>query len=135
MLTGEQIKNIFRECTYKTSRSGGKGGQNVNKLETKVEIAFNVAVSESLTVAQKETVLRKYGSFVDESVIQIVSSTHRTQLENKQAAQKKLILLLEKLLKPVKKRVPTKPSKASKQKKLDSKKKRGEIKSLRKKII
>lgn len=135
MLTGDQIKNIFRECNYKTSRSGGKGGQNVNKLETKVEIEFNVLSSESLTATQKEIILSKYTSFVEESIIKLVSSTHRTQLENKKEAQKKLITLLERLLKPVKRRVATKPSKASKQKKLDSKKRRSETKSLRKKII
>jgi ribosome-associated protein len=135
MLTDEQIKNIFRECEYKTSRSGGKGGQNVNKLETKVEIQFNVAVSESITPSQKEIILAKYSSFVDENSIKLVSSTHRTQLENKQEAQKKLIQLLQKLLKPVKKRLATKPSKASKQRKLDSKKKRSETKNFRKKIM
>ncbi|MCE3226755.1 MAG: aminoacyl-tRNA hydrolase [Bacteroidetes bacterium] len=135
MLTDEQIKNIFRECEYKTSRSGGKGGQNVNKLETKVEIQFNVAVSESITPSQKEIILAKYSSFVDENSIKLVSSTHRTQLENKQEVQKKLIQLLQKLLKPVKKRLATKPSKASKQRKLDSKKKRSETKNFRKKIM
>jgi ribosome-associated protein len=135
MLTDEQIKNIFRECEYKTSRSGGKGGQNVNKLETKVEIQFNVAVSESITPSQKEIILSKYSSFVDENSIKLVSSTHRTQLENKQEVQKKLIQLLQKLLKPVKKRLATKPSKASKQRKLDSKKKRSETKNFRKKIM
>ncbi|MBA3663198.1 MAG: aminoacyl-tRNA hydrolase [Bacteroidetes bacterium] len=135
MLTGEQIKNILRECSFKTSRSGGKGGQNVNKLETKVEIEFHLMVSEALSPVQKETILARYTAIQDEGIIKIVSSTHRTQLENKQEVKKKLIDLLNKYLKPVKKRYATKPSRSSKLKKLDSKKKRGEIKTLRKKLF
>lgn len=135
MLTDEQIKNILRETSFKTSRSGGKGGQNVNKLETKVEIEFNVTLSESLTIREKEIVLSKYPGISEEGEIKLVSSEHRTQLANKDEVKKKLITLLNKLLKPVKKRYATKPSRSSKLKKLDSKKKRGETKSLRKKIF
>lgn len=135
MLTGEQVKNILRECAYRTSRSGGKGGQNVNKLETKVEIEFNVFVSESLTPAQKEIISAKCTGISDDGVIKLVSSKHRTQLENKQDAKDKLIQLINKLLKPVKKRVATKPSRSSKEKKLESKKKRSDIKNLRKKLF
>lgn len=135
MLTDEQVKNILRETSFKTSRSGGKGGQNVNKLETKVEIEFNVPVSESLTPVQKETIIAKYPSIGEEGTIKLVSSTHRTQLENKQEVKEKLINLLNRLLKPVKKRYATKPSRSSKIKKLEGKKKRGEIKTLRKKLF
>jgi ribosome-associated protein len=135
MLTGEQAKNILRECSFKTSRSGGKGGQNVNKLETKVEIEFNLLVSESLTPTQKEIIIAKYSAIGSEGIIKIVSSKHRTQLENKQEVKDKLIQLLNKLLKPVKKRVATKPSRSSKEKKLESKKRRGDIKNLRKKLF
>ncbi|MCW3078388.1 MAG: aminoacyl-tRNA hydrolase [Bacteroidetes bacterium] len=135
MLTDEQIKNIFRETSFKTSRSGGKGGQNVNKLETKVEIEFNVSLSESLTISEKEIILSKYAGITDDGAIKLVSSEHRTQLENKEEVKKKLVALLNKLLKPVKKRYATKPSRSSKLKKLDSKKKRGETKNLRKKIF
>ncbi len=135
MLTEEQIKNIFRETSFKTSRSGGKGGQNVNKLETKVEIEFNVALSESLTTAQKEIIISKHTSISEDGILKLVSSTHRTQLENKQEVKEKLITLLNRLLKPVKKRYATKPSRSSKLKKLEGKKKRGEIKSLRKKLF
>lgn len=135
MLTDEQVKNILRETSFKTSRSGGKGGQNVNKLETKVEIEYNVTVSESLTPVQKETILAKHPSISEEGTIKLVSSTHRTQLENKQEVKEKLINLLNRLLKPVKKRYATKPSRSSKIKKLEGKKKRGEIKTLRKKLF
>lgn len=135
MLTGEQSKNILRECSFRTSRSGGKGGQNVNKLETKVEIEFNVLVSESLTPAQKEMIIARHPALSEEGVIKITSSRHRTQLENKEEVKEKLLNLINKLLKPVKKRFATKPTRASKQRKTESKKRRSDIKNLRKKLF
>jgi ribosome-associated protein len=135
MLTGLQIKNILRECEFKTSRSGGKGGQNVNKLETKVEIEFDLLKSNALSARDKEIIFLKLPALQENAIIQLVSSRHRTQLENKTEVKKKLIDLINKGLKPVKKRRATKPSKASKEKKLESKKKRGEIKNLRKKLF
>lgn len=135
MLTDVQIKGILKELSFSTSRSGGKGGQNVNKLETKVEIEFNVALSAFLTDTQKKIILEKYPSFVDEHIIKLVSSKHRTQLENKEEVKEKLTALLNKLLKPVKKRLATKPTKASKQRKTEVKKRRSETKNLRKKLF
>lgn len=135
MLTEDQIKNILRETSFKTSRSGGKGGQNVNKLETKVEIEFNLNDSECLSQEQKEIIISKSTAINEEGILKLVCSTHRTQLENKEEVKEKLISLLNKYLKPMKKRYATKPSRSSKMKKLDSKKKRGETKSLRKKIL
>ncbi|MBI2721127.1 MAG: aminoacyl-tRNA hydrolase [Bacteroidetes bacterium] len=129
------MKNILRETSFKTSRSGGKGGQNVNKLETKVEIEFNLNSSECLSQEQKEIIISKSTAINEEGILKLVCSTHRTQLENKEEVKEKLISLLNKYLKPMKKRYATKPSRSSKMKKLDSKKKRGETKSLRKKIL
>jgi ribosome-associated protein len=134
MLTDEQALSILkRETDYQTSRSGGKGGQNVNKVETKVEIEFDVAASVILSAAQKEIILKKYPGFVGDSFIKLTVSKHRSQLENKEEAQNKLILLLNKLLKPSKKRLATKPSKASKRKKMEGKKRNSEKKSMRQK--
>ena len=136
MLTEDQVKQITKsELKYQTSRSGGKGGQNVNKVETKVEIAFDVALSEALSLAQKQTILRKYKDFVEGSSIKIIGSKYRSQLENKKDAREKLISLLNKILKPIKKRVPTKPGKAAKLRKLENKKRQSEKKSLRQKPI
>lgn len=135
MLTDEQaIQIIKRELSYQTSRSGGKGGQNVNKVETKVEIAFDVQASAVLTAEQKEIVLKKYTGLSDDTQIKLSASKHRSQLENKEEAQKKLIALLNRLLKPSKKRVATKPSKAAKRKRLDNKKRNSEKKTLRQKF-
>ncbi|MDI1353448.1 MAG: alternative ribosome rescue aminoacyl-tRNA hydrolase ArfB [bacterium] len=134
MLTEEQIKKILKsELSFQTSRSGGKGGQNVNKVETKVEIAFDVEASEALSAFQKQVIFRKYHDFVDRSLIKITGSRYRSQLENKEEAREKLITLINKLLKPVKKRVPTKPGKAAKQRKLQNKKHQSEKKTLRQK--
>jgi ribosome-associated protein len=136
MLTEEQETRLLKkELDYQTSRSGGKGGQNVNKVETKVEISFDVSASAVLSARQKETLLSKYTALVDGSVIRVVGNKYRTQLENKEDARKKLLALINKLLKPVKKRVPTKPGKSAKEKKLNNKKLLGEKKSLRKKFI
>jgi ribosome-associated protein len=134
MLTGEQIKGIFKELEYHTSRSGGKGGQNVNKVETKVSIEFDVTASLVLTETQKKIVLSKL-PLESDTIIRISSAVHRSQLENKEECRKKLVLMINKMLRPVKKRLATKPSRSSKVKKAENKKKQSEKKQFRKKIF
>lgn len=134
MLAEFQQDQILKECTYQTSRSGGKGGQNVNKVETKVEITFDIEQSFVLTRQQKDIILAKSNRLVNDTIIKINATEHRTQLANKQEAQKKLIKYLQSLLKPKIKRLATKPTKASKQRKLKDKKALSEKKSMRRKL-
>lgn len=134
MLTELQERNILKECRFSTSRSGGKGGQNVNKVETKVEIEFDLKNSFVLSEEQKTMIASKYADLIDDSFIKITSARYRTQLENKDEAKKKLIQLIRRLLKPVKKRIATKPGKKAKESKLQNKKRTSEKKSLRRKI-
>lgn len=133
MLTEHRILALLKEVRYKTSRSGGKGGQNVNKVESKVELLFDLSASEVLHSNEKEIILKKTATDEEEPIIKIVSERYRSQLENKEDARRKLISLLNKFLKPVKKRKATKPSLSSKTKRLDSKKKHSQKKLYRKK--
>ncbi len=126
--------NIATELSFKTSRSGGSGGQNVNKLSTKVELNFDIAASLILTDEQKNVLLEKLGSrLTKEGMLQIVSQTERTQLGNKKAALDKFYKIISQAFIKPKKRKPTKPSKSSKEKRLFTKKRNAEIKKMRRK--
>jgi ribosome-associated protein len=126
--------NVEKEIILRSARSGGKGGQNVNKVETMVEGYFNVAESGLITADQKATIINKLQNRINsEGFLQVRSQVFRTQLQNKQEVIRKMNELLVASLKKPKKRVATKPSKASKQKRIEAKKKEGLIKEGRKK--
>ena len=138
MKTIEEIKEreLLKECVFKTSRSGGKGGQNVNKVETKVELWFNVKESQLLTDEEKEILHIKLSKKLEKDfLIHLQEQAERTQLKNKELLKEKFYKLILSGFKTQKVRKPTKVSKVIKAKRLDNKRIKGEIKQLRKKII
>jgi ribosome-associated protein len=125
--------DLQKELTYKTSRSGGKGGQNVNKVSSKVELLFDVAGSLLFTDDEKLLISGKLQSRLNkDGLVQVICDEERSQYLNKEKAIDRLIALLGKAMQVQKIRKPTKVSKASKAARLDSKKKQSVKKENRK---
>ncbi len=121
------------ELRFRFSRSGGPGGQNVNKRDTKVELLFDVEGSPSLGPRQRERIMRKLASRIDsDGVLHLVVSEERTQGRNRETAIERFCQLIRDALKPdPPKRRPTRPSKQATDRRIRSKKLRGERKRQR----
>ena len=127
------MKNFDHELSYKTSRSSGSGGQNVNKVETSVTIMWKVEESVVFTDVEKERIFFKLKNRINaEGILQMTVSESRTQLQNKKIAAEKIQEMVNQALIIPKKRIATKPSKAKIEKRLESKKKISEKKENRK---
>ena len=128
-------RDFQNEFVFQASRSGGPGGQNVNKVSTKVELRFNVANSALLSDDEKAIISAKLINKINNlGELILVSQTDRSQLKNKEKVIEKFYLLIIKALTPRKKRLKTKPTKASVEKRLESKRVQAKIKANRKDV-
>lgn len=126
-------RDFSSEFIFQASRSSGPGGQNVNKVSSKVELRFNLWGSALLDEQEKTIVAEKLANKINkEGELVLVAQTDRSQLKNKEKVIEKFYHLLEKALLPPKKRHKTKPTKASVEKRLESKRVKSMIKAIRK---
>lgn len=123
------------ELSWRFSRSSGPGGQSVNTADSRVELSWDVAGSRGLPPALKERALQRLSHRLVNGVLTIAASEHRAQLQNRRAAEARLVALLSEAIAPAPpKRRPTRPSRGAVQARLDAKRRRGQIKQRRRSV-
>ena len=128
----QELSIPINEIQWRFSRSSGPGGQNINKTESKVEIIFNIKKSKALNPSQKNLLLEKLKNKIVNGYISIKVQEKRSQLKNRELAIQRLISLLkETIIKEEKIRKISRPTKSSQKRRVESKKKRGELKKNR----
>lgn len=116
------IQDLLKEISFRTSRSGGKGGQNVNKVSSKVELNINIRTSALFTDNQRSLLLKKLANRINsEGVLQIITEEERSQLHNKERSLEKLQILLKNALHQPKPRKATKPRRSAIERRLKTK--------------
>ena len=129
------IPDLSSEFIFQASRSSGPGGQNVNKVNSKIELRFNIQNSFILTDNQKEILLSKLSAKISlDGFLIVISQRDRSQLVNKEDAISKIYTLIEKALRPVKRRKITRPTRSSVEKRLEGKRIKADIKQNRQKL-
>ena len=129
-------EQLEKELSFQTARSSGSGGQHVNKVATKVTLAFDIQDSEGLSETEKERLFEKLAAQINkDGILKISCESTRSQLNNKILVVEKFYSLLEEALIIRKKRKPTKISKAQKEERLKQKKRISDKKAMRKKVI
>jgi ribosome-associated protein len=121
------------EIEMRASRSGGPGGQSVNTSDSKVELRWDLAGSSALTQAQRDRLMERLGSrLTNDGVLILQGAEHKSQHRNREAVLARLQAIVGEAIEPPRQRRRTRPSRASKERRLKKKKERGEIKRLRK---
>ena len=120
------------ELSWRFSRSSGPGGQSVNTSDTRVELSWRLEATTALSQVQRERAATRLAGRLSDGVLTVAASEHRSQLRNRQAAEARLVALVaEAIAPPPRQRKPTRPSRAAKERRIAEKKRRGEIKRLR----
>lgn len=131
MTTPPRVSIPDSELSWRFSRSSGPGGQHVNTSDTRVELSWSLAGTAVLTAAQKDRAVRRLGHRLVDGTVTVVSSEHRSQLRNREAAKQRLEELVSAAVVPVRKRRPTRPTKGSVERRLAAKKRRSSAKQQR----